>query len=386
MKRFVVFIAFLILFGTLAKAGEVKKEETIEIGEKVTLKSKILNEDRKILVYLPAGYNRTPRRYPVLYALDGNTYFMASLGILKYHTDYSSAPEMIIVAIPNVDRGRDFTPTQTDYSSSTGGADKFLDFIRDELFPFIEGNYRTQPFRIFSGHSLGGLCVFYALLTRPEMFDSYIAISSSIWWGDKMLVKQARDFFNGTDIFDKSLYFSIEGGDSDHIKSNQEMSQLLENCQRQDFRWKFEHMKDEGHVSLWIRSFYEGLSFVSSWNVPERVENMGVNAVLIYFADKKIDISEDLLEHLGFGYWRQDKYPEAIKIYSLYIEKYPDAADAYHTLGDICRDSGDIARAVKTWKKGLIIAREKNQTALINVLLQHIADAEKKEEKKSLHP
>ena len=46
-----------------------------------------------------------------------------------------------------------------------------------ELIPKIEGQYRTQPFRIFAGHSLGGLFAVHTMLTRPDLFNAYIAVS-----------------------------------------------------------------------------------------------------------------------------------------------------------------------------------------------------------------
>ena len=81
-------------------------------------------------------------------------------------------PEVILVAVVNTDRTRDLTPTKiADRPGETGGADRFLDFFEKELIPAIESRYRTQKFRVFAGHSLGGLFALHALFTRPELFD-----------------------------------------------------------------------------------------------------------------------------------------------------------------------------------------------------------------------
>lgn len=383
MKRNMMLALLLVIISVHMNVfAQIKKEGIIEIGETVTIKSKILNENRKILIYLPAGYKKSSTRYPVLYALDGNTYFMASLGIMKYHADFGNAPEMIIVAIPNTNRTRDLTPTKTDYSPNSGGADNFLEFIKQELFPFIEKNYRTQPYKVFSGHSLGGLCVFYALLYEPDMFNAYIAVSSSILWDDKLLLKKAREVFQGTDKFQKYLYFSIEAGEGEYVKTNLEMAQLLENNTREDFHWKFKWMKDEGHVSLWVRSFYVGFEFVSPWNLPERITAGGLDAIIEHFNELKLDISEDMLSHFGYNYWRQDNYKEAIRVFKLRVETFPQLEEAYHQLGDVYRDNGQLELAVETWKKGIEVAKENSNQPLIDTLLQHIEDAKKKLKKK----
>ena len=122
MKRYLFLGTMLIIIALHMNVfAQVRKEQIVEIGESIKIKSKVLNEDRKILIYLPEGYKDSTTRYPVLYALDGNTYFMASIGILKYHAEFDTVPEMIIVAIPNTSRQRDFTPTKTDYSPVSGG-------------------------------------------------------------------------------------------------------------------------------------------------------------------------------------------------------------------------------------------------------------------------
>lgn len=361
--------------------AQVKKEKIVEIGESITIKSKVLNEDRKILIYLPEGYKDSTTRYPVLYVLDGSTYFMPSIGILKYHVEFDMVPEMIIVAILNTSRQRDFTPTKTDYSPVSGGAANFLKFIKKEVFPFIENNYRTQPYRAFSGHSLGGLCVFYALLYEPEMFNAYIAVSSSIWYDDKLLLKKAKEVFQRTNTFKKSIYFSIEAGDDDHVKTNQEMAQLLGENTREDFQWKFKWMKDEGHVSLWVRSFYAGLEFVSPWNLPERVKAGGLDIIIEYFNELKLDISEDMLRHFGYDYWRQKNYGQAIRVFRLNVEKFPKSEETYHQLGDVYRDNGQLEIAIKTWEKGIEVAEKNSNQPLINTLLGHSEDTKKQLEK-----
>ena len=63
---------------------------------------------------------------------------------------------------------------------SGGGIAHFIQFMKNELIPYIETHYRTDPYRIFSGHSLGGLCVLYAFIHEPELFNAYIGISSSV--------------------------------------------------------------------------------------------------------------------------------------------------------------------------------------------------------------
>ena len=113
--------------------------------------------------------------------------------------------EMIVVGITNTDRTRDLSPTHVTTTvgggntalqfPTSGGADKFLKFIETELIPEIEKRYRTQPYRILAGHSLGGLFAIHAMLSRPDVFQSYIAVSPALHWDNQVVVKRAEDFF-----------------------------------------------------------------------------------------------------------------------------------------------------------------------------------------------
>jgi predicted alpha/beta superfamily hydrolase len=77
---------------------------------------------------------------------------------------------MIIIGIINVDRNRDYTPTYAPNQKgglefpTSGKAEKFLEYLKSELFPYIESNYKTQPYRILAGWSLGGLFTVYTFL------------------------------------------------------------------------------------------------------------------------------------------------------------------------------------------------------------------------------
>jgi predicted alpha/beta superfamily hydrolase len=77
----------------------------------------------------------------------------------------------------------------------SGGAAKFLGFIRDELMPFIDAKYPTNPKdRAYWGDSLGGLFGCFVLFTRPDTFNRYIIGSPSIWWAGEDVLKLAEEY------------------------------------------------------------------------------------------------------------------------------------------------------------------------------------------------
>ena len=199
----VLFLSCLIIFAPQESLAQ-DAEPFLSLGETRALHSNVLGEQREIIVGVPAGYEGGDETYPVVYLLDGPSHFHHTTGTARFLARNGRMPDVIVVAIPNTDRTRDLSPPV--YSdagparSSSGGADNFLEFISAELKPFIDENYRTRPYAILIGHSLGGLFANHALVHRPDAFNAYISISPSLWWDEQRLVAQADSAFDHVDV------------------------------------------------------------------------------------------------------------------------------------------------------------------------------------------
>lgn len=195
--------------------------QPIQIGESLTLASKLLGQDRVITVYLPPGYDKGEQRYPVIYLLDGGIAedFHHITGIVQVLTANNGMAPTIVVGIQNVERRHDLVgPSDVaedrKIAPNAGGAEKFRRFIAEELRPAIAARYRVGAHSTFLGESLAGLFVVETFLRQPELFDTYIAISPSLWWNDQQLPKQAAELMQGHDYTGKTIYLTIanEGG------------------------------------------------------------------------------------------------------------------------------------------------------------------------------
>lgn len=138
-----------------------------------TIQSKILNEDRRIRISLPANYNIARQKYPVVYLLDGHVkaFFDVTVGAVSYDLlgdihDFA-IPAQIVVAVEHKNRGVDL--------GSNG--DTFMKFLTAELAPYIEKQFRAMPYRILIGHSLGGRYGLMASCRAPGFFASVVAVS-----------------------------------------------------------------------------------------------------------------------------------------------------------------------------------------------------------------
>jgi predicted alpha/beta superfamily hydrolase len=237
----------------------------LTIGEVRKMKSKTLNEDRTLNIYLPQGYDKT-KSYPVIYLLDGsmNEDFIHVTGLVQFFNQMYSMPEAIVVGIANVDRKRDFTfhtdlkDLQKDYPT-TGHSDKFIAFLEKELKPYVESQFKTTDKYLF-GQSLGGLLATEILLKKPEMFNNYFIISPSLWWDDESLLKQAPQLLAKSPDTKKFVYVSV--GKDEHPVMVKDAAALYETFQKDGKKnWTVEYkmMETDNHATILHRSLYEGL-------------------------------------------------------------------------------------------------------------------------------
>jgi len=101
----------------------------------------------------------------------------------SYMSGNGKIPEMIIVGIQYVDRRRDYTPDKvvTVRENNSGGGENFLSILEDELIPELDQKYRTDPYRILFGHSLGGLLASHTYMKKETLFNAFIAVDPSLW-------------------------------------------------------------------------------------------------------------------------------------------------------------------------------------------------------------
>jgi predicted alpha/beta superfamily hydrolase len=161
-------------------------------GKREVLRSAVLNEERVVQVVVPESYRPgSAEKYDVLYILDGESNLKTIADIQQFAQNETYIPPIILVAVLNTDRGRDMTPTQVAQGAGTGGADKFLSFLKNELVPFVNKSYPVSGNNILYGHSLTGLFSIYALFSEPQLFNYYLAADPSLWWDNNYIEKLA---------------------------------------------------------------------------------------------------------------------------------------------------------------------------------------------------
>ena len=219
MKQIKISLTVLIMvlsnFLIAQNNTKIVNKNPLVIGEKIKIKSEILNENRILNIYLPNGYSKDSiKEYPVIYLLDGSIDedFIHISGLVQFGSFswINMIPETIVVGISNIDRKRDYTFHTNNKKLkkeflTTGKSELFIDFIEKELQPFIKKNYKVNTVKTLIGQSLGGLLAAEILFKKPNLFDNYIIVSPSLWWDEESLLNYEPKKYQTK----KSIYIAV---------------------------------------------------------------------------------------------------------------------------------------------------------------------------------
>jgi len=329
-----------------------------------------LKEDRQLLVYLPQTYQISKESYPVLYLLDGGAHFHHASGIVQFLSAQGIIPEMIVIAIINVDRNRDFSPTHVDKVPTSGGAEKFKSFVSGELIPFVNKNYRSHGYEILVGHSFGGTFATYAFLSDPDIFDAYIAISPYLMYDDAALLNQAEDLLKSKYKSNKQFYMTL-GDEPDYVASLDKFSSLIETKSPEELDFTYLQMKDENHGSAPHVSIYRGLeSIYSGWQIPKEKFIEGLTAIDQHYKDLsakynyEIKTPEQIVNILGYSYLNSKEHEKAINVFKENVERYSASSNVYDSLSEAYEKSGKMTDAEKNYSKAVELGQEQNHPYL----------------------
>jgi hypothetical protein len=229
LLAFAVAIVPITAVTTIVVRDTLVDEEGPAGGARVlSLTSAGLGEKRDYLVFLPESYaSHTTRRYPVLYVLDGQSQSEHTAASAALMARIGVMPEIIVIGVSSMNgdaRNRDYTPPgmridEERADSPNGSADRFLAFLRDEMIPAVEKEYRTRRPRMLAGWSRGGLFVTYSLLVAPALFDARFAHSPALWREDDSMVTQLDDLFGSPQTPEGFLFLSLGEKENDKMKA-----------------------------------------------------------------------------------------------------------------------------------------------------------------------
>ncbi|NOK39478.1 hypothetical protein HMI49_40560 [Corallococcus exercitus] len=372
---------FVLLFALHGSAAIAAGDEPIVVGTRTTLTSKVLGEERPLMIHLPDGYEAAPtERYPVLYVLDAETHFVHVASMVEFLARTRHIPEMIIVGVPNTtDRARDLTPPfskteriddgrlLSEVAPTAGHADTFLRFLTEELAPSVEARYRTQPYRILVGHSLGGLFALHVLTHKPESFNAYVALSPSVHWNSAELVRAAPEALARLTAPGRALYLDEDAEEAPNVARLRTLTRELRKRKPANLTWRYDELAgQDDHASLPHIGTYEGLRFLfNGWKVPEALQMTGDLARLdAHYAGLSRRVGypvvpqERLFNRVGYHHLEAKRIPQAIAAFERNLTFHPDSGNAHDSLADALEAAGRLQEALTHRERAVALARE----------------------------
>jgi len=357
-----IFLLAGIMIFLLPDISAQEDGEEIVIGNFYKLDSKILDEERTILVHLPQGYHQTDADYPVVYLLYGDqvtTYFAEAVAVLDRLGQTGRIPPMILVSVMNKDRYRDLLPLYPDGSRT--GIGNFQKFFSEELFPWVKKNYRTKDYRILVGPQAGGNFGLHTLASQPELFDALILNNPFRWVGGRdLLCKETEWYFGCNQTIKKFVYITYDADDEldkEGIKYLTNFKELVDTTQPAGFTLEldFREYHDEFIQPFGLREGIKKL-FVD-YPFPENLVIEGLKDIAAYYGKLSaeygfnVDVPEHVLTIQSDKLSERGKTQEALSIWRYMEANYPRPGNAYWRLANFYKEQGNKELAIEYFKK-----------------------------------
>ncbi|WP_291865154.1 alpha/beta hydrolase-fold protein [Maribacter sp.] len=371
-----ILIASFIYFLSFNSYAQNSGKDNI-VGSLFSMESKILNDEREIQIFLPDGYSDSNVRYPVLYVLDGQRYFLHAVSLQKSFIEFKQTPEFIIVGISKKksDRNRNFSINSK----------KYLDFIKEEVIKYVDTQYRTSEKRMLFGWAYGGGFVIETMTIEPDLFDVYISASP---FPLKEKINKIDSFLTKKPNFNKLLFFSSGTNEGVVKDGTNELNILLTDKAPKTMNWVFKELEGEEHRSTPFTTLYHGIKKHFNYypelqfnSLEEFSKTGGLSYVYNYYQKRatQFGFSTDLSDWTMFSitrnairandfkefqklinefkptgfisrlritracsiaefYLKHKRYDKAINLFLFLVEKHPNSERALNGLGDTYKE------------------------------------------------
>lgn len=335
--------------------------------DRVVLDSKVLGEQRLMVVHLPASYGAGSQRYPVVYVTDAGSRAGHTADTARALAEVGRMPEVIVVGVVNTDRTRDLTPTRAGELGTSGGAARFISFFETELIPEIEKRYRTAPYRVFAGHSFGGMFALEMLFSKPRLFNAWVAVSPTVWWDGKYPLRRAQHFVETTPELPATLILAVGKETPDMNSTFDELKALLKKRSPKNFTVHSYYFEDDDHASVPIPAHYTALrTLFAPWHFsigqagdPKKLWPRAVAhaADLTKRYGFTVPVAEAQANAIGYTLLGAKHFDDAIEVFKANATAFPDSPNVYDSLGEAYEKAGNIAKARESYAQAVEKAR-----------------------------
>ena len=368
MKKLILLLLLWLMYMNLFA------QDSVTFGKYRKFTSTILGGEVTYLEHLPDGYEKSDKRYPVVFMMNGqNISQFANDAATLDNLAGDRIPDMILIGISNTGAAGNYWACPND-SGYVKGGNTFCAFLKDELIPEIRENYRTNGYQILAGQSNTGLFVMYNFLFYPDVFNAFVIASPMFGWCPDFFLNKTRSFLKDNPGIKKKLYISY--GDLDYVEVLKPVNDFAEALKQSPagLEWKVELIENTSHVPFSTLN-NALLFFFSGCTMTAERKKLSVPGIKAYFEGLSkeygftVNPKPDVLLDMAFDLGGEQKTDQAIEIMNYLISLDPDSELNYYCLGRLFQKSGDIESAKENYNKALGInpGHEPSKAALNNL-------------------
>lgn len=402
----------IILLFTINQVVSQNLNERKVIGNSIILKSDILQEEREIQIFLPANYDKNSKKYPVLYVIDAQRYFLNGIAFQQNLNWQEIAPEFIVVGI-NTDAVK---RRNLFYRESS----KFIQFLEEELIPEINTKYKTLNERIYFGWEMAAGLGVQIFANKPSLFKGFLLSSPTHVSRDRL--EMVSKMLKSNSKHNLKLYSVLGTVENWATESMSSLDSIFQRYPAKSIQWKYNLSDNENHYTTPLTTINEGLKLFFSdyrpirfYSINEFLDFGGIEKLKKHYQDrgKKYQISEDIhsdtkhylllqankennfimferlvkeIDGKNFikSYYRQARWfnrfadyyldnnrsEDALEILELGLNKFPNASILHFAKGNFYKIIGKIQDAKKSYNKAIQIARMNNEPELEKYLTE----------------
>ncbi|AOT07588.1 alpha/beta hydrolase-fold protein [Pseudoalteromonas luteoviolacea] len=378
--------------------------------------SEILESRQKIDIYLPKDYELGAEniRYPVIYTLDGWTLSELVGGVVRHLSQTASMPEAIVVSIDqnsakgitpqlyNSRSGWSDNPKDKAFWSDENGAEEYLNFLKNELMPFIDQHYRTNDFKALIGMSPTASFAMHSLITQPELFDAHFMFAATDVIGmgytpETTLIDSLVQTLSKRPEHKGFLYVASSMREAHKQPAQQNNSEALTDALKpfKNFKVKVEHIKNYGHYPMAVQGLLSGLDLIfprAKFDSSTILNHMRENPQNGTVTQQLTQHYQELSEYIGFEIKpysnltrnanslrsvtrmlrKEGRFDEAVELGELWVKQQPKSAYAHHKLSETYLAAGLYKAAKKQNLQSLSIAKANKDPNMAHYINQKL--------------
>ncbi|WP_166385661.1 MULTISPECIES: alpha/beta hydrolase-fold protein [unclassified Polaribacter] len=294
--------------------------------------SESFGTEREIKIFLPIEYELEPdMEFPVIYLLDAQneSLFNLAKSTIDYLIGSNEIQPSILVGIISENRQFEFLSKNENKETleryeKVGGSINLMESLKNEVFPYIDKNYRVKSNRIGIGHSLGGTFLTETLIDKPKLFNALILISPNYVYDNEKILKSI-DKISINIKSNNNYIYSISGTigkfENEFNPVTKKVDSLFKLNKLKSTQWSYRKIDNYNHGTILLEGIQKGLIDYSN----------------------NFDLSK--INNNGYEQLSVNNYEKAFEIFQRGIELFPNDSNIYDSFAEAKEKSGNRKEA-----------------------------------------